>query len=117
MRKIILVVEDEVLVRLDISDFLRERGFEVIEASSAQEAMDLLGRNPAISLVFTDIQMPGPLNGIDLARHIRRNYPKIKTLITSGHLRASDLPPDLGRLIDKPYLPKAILGLVEEALA
>jgi len=112
-----LVVEDEAIVRLDISDFLRERGFEVLEASSAEEAMDILDGNPAISLVFTDIQMPGSLSGIDLARYIRRNRPGIKTLITSGHLPASDLPPDLGRLIDKPYLPKAILGLVEDALA
>ena len=117
MRKTILVVEDEVLVRLDISDFLREHGFEVLEAATAQKAIDLLGQDPNISLVFTDIQMPGNLNGIDLIHYLRANYPDIKTIVTSGHLRASELPGDVGQFIDKPYLPRTILALVKEALA
>jgi|SRR5687768_3479135 CheY-like chemotaxis protein len=117
MRETLLVVEDEFLIRMDISDYLRAQGYEVLEASTAQQAIDLLDKHSAIALVFTDIQMPGPLNGIDLVRYIRARHPGIKTIITSGHLRPSDLPPDVDHLVEKPYLPRRIAALVGEALA
>jgi DNA-binding NtrC family response regulator len=60
--------------------------------------------------------MPGDLDGIDLARYIRRNHPKIKTIITSGHIKASELPRELGPLIEKPYRHRRIAELIDEAM-
>ena len=68
MRRTILVAEDEILVRLDISDYFRSKGFSVLEVSNAEDAMRILKSGEPISLVFTDIRMPGALDGLDLAR-------------------------------------------------
>jgi len=68
MRRTILVAEDEILVRLDISDYFRSKGFSVLEVSNAEDAMRILKSGESISLVFTDIRMPGALDGLDLAR-------------------------------------------------
>lgn len=99
----ILVVEDEILIRLDTADYLRAQGFAVVEASNADEAVEILRSGVAISLVFTDVRMPGSLDGLDLARHIGSNYPGIHVMITSGHVRAEDVPAGLPGPIAKPY--------------
>jgi len=101
--KTILVVEDEVLIRHDISEHLRSQGFNVVEANSATEAIKVLQDSIEISVVFTDVRMPGTANGIDLARYVKKHYPEIPVLITSGHIASGELPQDLGPLIDKPY--------------
>jgi two-component system, response regulator PdtaR len=72
---VVLVVEDEVFIRFDVADMLREDGFEVIEASNAQEALEALQSGCQIDLVFSDIQMPGAMNGMGLAGHVLENYP------------------------------------------
>jgi len=117
MSQIVLVVEDEVLIRFDISDYLRAEGFEVLEASTAQEAITILQGAQPVALVFTDVQMPGALNGLDLANYVIRNHPDVKILIASGHIRSAELPEGLGQLIEKPYRPSKIVGLVRNALS
>jgi len=85
----VLVVEDEVLLRLAIAEHLRATGYRVIEASNAEEAMRVIDADAAIALVFTDVNMTGAMDGHALARWVRKTHPAIKLLVTSG-LAAAD---------------------------
>lgn len=102
----ILVVEDEVLVRMTIADYLRECGFQVAEAGSADEALAILNSEMPVDLVFSDVQMPGTMNGFGLAQWIRQHRPDLKVILTSGAndaaAEAGDLCDD-GPLLAKPY--------------
>ncbi len=102
MRKV-LVVEDEPLIRLSVIDFLEDAGFEVIEAASADEAVDLLGDH-VIHLLFTDVQMPGTLSGVDLAQDVARRFPNAGIIVASGRLLSRDLDlPPAAEFFSKPY--------------
>jgi DNA-binding NtrC family response regulator len=104
-RKNIVLVEDELLIRLSAVEALEKAGFAVIEAEHAQAALRVLTiRFAAIHLVFTDIHMPGEMNGLHLAHHVSRHWPHISLLIASGEARpgAGDLPPG-GVFLSKPY--------------
>jgi len=91
-RKTILVVEDEVLIRMTLADDLREAGFKVLEATNADEAMRILRSSDPIDLVATDIDMPsGSASGIELAAQVRSQWPQVKIMIVSGHV-ATDGP-------------------------
>jgi DNA-binding NtrC family response regulator len=81
---VILLVEDEVLVRLDLADYLRRRGFTVLEASSVGEAEAVLTAGVAIDLVFTDINLLGPRDGVELAQWIQSHFPHVPVMLTSG---------------------------------
>lgn len=99
----ILVVEDEPLVRLVIAEALRDQSFCVVEAASAEEALMVLAAGLVVDLVFTDVRMPGPLDGLAFARRLKRERPDLPVLITSGHLdrlEGGDAPP----FIAKPYI-------------
>ena len=81
----ILVVEDEVFVRMTLADQLRGAGYRVLEACNADEALDLLrDRSQAVRLLLSDIRMPGTLDGVGLALAVRFQYPDIKIILTSG---------------------------------
>lgn len=80
----ILIVEDEVLIRFVIADYLRECGFKILEAGDAAEAIQLLEANVDIDLVFSDVQMPGDMDGFGLSKWIRANRPKLPVVLTSG---------------------------------
>jgi DNA-binding NtrC family response regulator len=105
----VLLVEDDVLVRTMVADELREVGMRVIEAGNVEEAMEHLRVGHSIDVVFTDIEMPGAMNGLDLARRLQAYYPDIKVLITSGRLS-----PEQAASI-RPFFPKPydIADLVE----
>jgi CheY-like chemotaxis protein len=116
----VLVVEDEVLVRMVIADYLRECGYRVIEAGSAAEAITVLTSPEPVDIVFSDIQMPGEMDGFGLATWIRRNQPWLKVLLTSGNARAATTAGDLceeGPLEQKPYHPQTILTRIQQLLA
>src|SRR4029079_550967 len=81
----VLVVEDESLIRMDIVDCLEEAGFLIAEASNADEAINILQSRADIRLVFTDIHMPGSMDGLKLAAFVRKRWPPIKIIVTSGH--------------------------------
>ena len=99
-----LVVEDEVLLRLYAAGLLEDHGFEVIEAENAAAALGVLESRDDVRLLFTDIQMPGTLDGMDLARKVHARWPNVLLVITSGHARPTrDEIPDDGRFIGKPY--------------
>jgi CheY-like chemotaxis protein len=103
---LVLVVEDEALIRMHCAEMVRDLGFEVIEAVDADEAVSLLESVPGIKVVFTDIQMPGSMDGLKLAAAVRDRWPPVALLITSGKVRppADDMPTG-ARFIPKPYSP------------
>jgi DNA-binding response OmpR family regulator len=103
---LLLIVEDEPLVRMVVADFLRGDGYAVMEAGTADEAVDMLRRHDDIRLVLTDILMPGALNGFDLAEWVGHHRPGVRVLLTSGYFSEAHLPSRLNwsnRMIRKPY--------------
>jgi two-component system, response regulator PdtaR len=105
-KDLVLVVDDEALIRMSSADMIRDMGFEAIEAVDADQAVSLLESIPGIRVVFTDIQMPGSMDGLLLAAAIRDRWPPIAVLITSGKLRPVDADmPEGARFISKPYSP------------
>jgi CheY-like chemotaxis protein len=82
---VVLVVEDEPLVRMDMADCLTDEGFEVIEASDADEAIKALEADGRIRLLFTDVDMPGTMDGLKLARFVADRWPPVRIIVTSGH--------------------------------
>ena len=109
-RPVVLLVEDEPLVRMFGADVLEEAGFEVVEAVDGDEALAVLEARPDIAVLFTDVNMPGSLDGLDLARVVHARRPDIKLLIASGKVRLGDDDiPNAGRFLPKPYGPDAIV--------
>jgi CheY-like chemotaxis protein len=103
-RSIVLVVEDEILVRWQATDIIQDAGFNVLEAANADEAIQSLQSRTDIEVIFTDVQMPGSMEGIQLAAAVRDRWPPVKIIATSG--RSSDFAKNLpsgGRFISKPY--------------
>ena len=98
----VLVVEDDPAVRQVAVSTLRSLGFDVEEAENGDIAADLLKRNGHVRLVLSDVRMPGELTGIDLARLVKRNWPSIHVLLTTGYVEGTDTIEDLD-LIYKPY--------------
>ncbi len=116
-RQAVLVVEDETLVRMFAVDVLEDEGYEVIEASNAQQALEELKARPDIKLVFTDINMPGDMDGVGLAREIGRTLPGVHVILTSGKYlaRTEDLP-ETAPFVTKPYTAHQLVGLLEKLL-
>ena len=83
-RPVVLIVEDEPLIRLNACNMLKDDGFEVIGAASAHEAIQILETRSDICLIFTDVQMPGTMDGLALVRMARDRWPPIKIVVTSG---------------------------------
>jgi CheY-like chemotaxis protein len=112
-RVTVLVVEDEVIVRFDTADMLREAGYMVLEASNADEATSLLKTFPEIALIFSDVQMPGSMDGAEFARFVRTNYPDVRMILTSGAV----VPPDSAiPFFAKPYQPTDVVKRIGELL-
>jgi len=86
-RPVVLIVEDEFLLRMEAADMVRAAGFEAVEAANADQAIEILEARRDIRVVFTDIQMPGSMDGLKLARAIRGRWPPIKIVATSGRLQ------------------------------
>lgn len=103
-RVAVLVVEDEPLVRMDVVDQLADEGYVVFEAGNADEAVAILEMTPDIRILFTDIDMPGSMDGMKLAAAVRDRWPPVKIVVTSGHriVDVGDLP-DGSVFFSKPY--------------
>jgi two-component system, response regulator PdtaR len=111
----ILVVDDEVLVRMMIADKLRNAGYAVVEAADADEAIDVLARTLNVKLVLTDIQMPGSMDGVGLCRVVRSAHPVVKILLTSGRCAAvGDVEHD--GFFPKPYDIATIVSHIQTLL-
>lgn len=114
----VLVVDDEGLVRLDAVEILRDAGYAVVEADSAEQALAVVAGGAAVDVLFTDINMPGRMDGLELARLVSRLEPRIRLLLTSGKVRPqrSEIPSH-GMFIPKPYSPEAVARAVDRMLA
>jgi two-component system, response regulator PdtaR len=114
-RPVVLIVEDEFLIRMDAVDMVRAAGFDVVEAENADEAILILERRFDITVVFTDIQMPGSMDGLKLAAAIRGRWPPIKIVATSGLVKISkdDLPSG-SHFLPKPYSASQIVGTLRD---
>jgi two-component system, response regulator PdtaR len=115
---LVLVVEDEELLRLHAADLLEEHGYNVIKAENAAAALKVLETGKDVRLLFTDIQMPGKLDGMDLAREAHARWPNVLLVITSGQKRPTRAEiPDDGRFVAKPYRASELLGQVNDLMS
>ena len=115
---VVLVVEDEPLLRLSAADMLAEAGFEVIEAANAAEAIDILDRRKDIHPVFSDIDMPDGIDGLRMAAIIRDRWPPIDIVLTSGHV-APDVSTLPARCVfyPKPYRHRQVIDALKRFAA
>lgn len=113
---VVLIVEDEPLLRMDAADFIEEAGFEVIEAAHADEAIAILKNRDDIAIVFTDIEMPGSMDGLKLAHAVRRGWPPVAIVVTSGRVAPGEghLPANV-RYLRKPYRPADVIEAFQTA--
>lgn len=107
----VVLVEDEELGRLYAADLLAEAGYKAVDVASADAALEAMAEQPDIRVLLTDIQMPGKLDGIQLARRVHEQWPEVLLLITSGGRRPAKAEiADHGHFIAKPYLPSDVLN-------
>ncbi len=107
----VLVVEDEPLLRLNISEELREEGYRVVVVANADDAIQELETRTDIRTIFTDIRMPGSMDGLKLAAAVRNRWPPINIVITTGTTPPSpDQMPDHSIFLPKPYRPADVVG-------
>jgi CheY-like chemotaxis protein len=114
----VLIVEDEPLIRMGAVDLIENAGFEVYEAGSADAAIALLELHKEIRLIFTDVDMPGSMDGLKLAHYVRGRWPPVKIIITSGHIKVTEESLPAGAIfLPKPYDPTEIAHKVRELIA
>jgi CheY-like chemotaxis protein len=115
---IVLVVEDEPLVRMAAVYMIEDAGFEALEAGNADEAVRILEARTDIRIVFTDIDMPGSMDGIKLAAAVRGRWPPIEIILTSGHSKIlNEEIPERGAFIRKPYDPREVIATLQRMAA
>jgi DNA-binding NtrC family response regulator len=112
----ILVVEDEILIRLAVADFLRDSDYRVLEAANAVEAQKVLASGEAIDLVFSDITMPGALDGLGLAAWIRRELPEVQVILTSGVVSVVHAARQAAGFVEKPYSYESLAAQIKRVI-
>ncbi len=114
----VLIVEDEFLIRLTLSEALADEGYVVVEAATGEEALEMLRADPAaISLVLTDIQLGPAMNGRELVAQIRQMVPNLPVIFMTGRPEAmADLLTARDRFVAKPYLPSEICAVARDLL-
>ena len=113
----VLVAEDEALVRMVTADYLREAGYRVVEVSNAAEALKELENTSDVRVLLTDVEMPGGMEGLELAREVQQCWPGIVILVTSGRVRPAwdELPGNIG-FFQKPVREQAVVQAIKERL-
>ena len=108
----VVVVEDEILVRIAICEDLAAEGYEVLTADNADQAIEILEND--ITTIFTDIEMPGSMNGLKLAAAVRDRWPPVNIVITTGKVRPpDDQMPTNSRFVAKPYQKAKVLEALQ----
>jgi len=115
-RPTVLLVEDEVLIRLMIADELRGQGLQVLEASNADEALTILESSLAVHLLFTDVRMPGRMDGLALAKLAQARFPRLKLIIASSREPEEPSRASADAFISKPYDLNQVVEQVEKIL-
>ena len=111
----ILVIEDDELIRMMIVDELRTGGFVVTEAESADSAKSYLDNGSRVDLIFSDVRMPGSLDGLDLARQVHARCPTLPIILASGYVGSDDIG-DVGQFLSKPYRIDHAVALIRITL-
>ena len=114
---VVLVVEDEMLLRMRAVDMMEDAGYLPVEAADADEAVEILEARSDIAMLFTDIQMPGSMDGLKLAQAVHRRWPLIKIILVSGQLKRSviDLPAD-SRFFGKPLKAADMIAEIKDMI-
>jgi CheY-like chemotaxis protein len=117
-KPVVLVVEDEPLLLLDACDMVYSAGLEPVQATNADEAIQILEKRDDVRIVFTDVDMPGSMDGIKLALFVRGRWPPIEFLVVScvREIRRDDLPKG-SRFFAKPYDPRTVVKTLVEMAA
>lgn len=110
----VLVVEDEPIIRLGLATIIEDAGYEVLEAASADEALIRLNINSDYAVMVTDVDMPGSMNGMQLAHYVRGRWPAVQILVISGKVGVTpgELPAGV-QFMSKPYQAHRLLGIIE----
>jgi two-component system, response regulator PdtaR len=114
---VVLVAEDEAFVRMFTADFLAKAGYTVVEASNAAEAIRELEGDANIRVLLTDVEMPGDMDGLELAREVQRRWPDVVIIVTSGRVRPHR--DDLAgvEFFQKPLREEAVVETIKERLS
>ncbi len=111
----VLVVEDEMVLRMRAVDIVEDAGFTAVEAVNADQALSILESRSDISLLFSDIQMPGSMDGLKLAHAVHDRWPSIKIILVSGQIKVSDADkPTDSRFFRKPLEVKQMIAELQE---
>jgi two-component system, response regulator PdtaR len=112
---IVLIVEDEVFIRMNAVACVEDAGYRTVTVDSAAEALKVLHERDDIGALFTDIQMPGSMNGLELAHEVRRDWPALPILIASGRESPTETDmPVRARFLSKPYGPREVGRQLDE---
>ena len=114
---VVMIVEDHPLIRMTGVDIFEDAGYEVVEAESADDAIAILEGSSDVRLMFSDVDMPGCMDGVALAEFVHARWPDIRLIITSGHHQIADADlPDDGRFVPKPYSSGAVVAQAKDLL-
>ncbi len=117
-RRVVLLVEDEILARAPIAGYLRDVGFTVIEAGTAEEAKAVFASGTRVDIVFADVRLPGGTDGFTLADWVKETHPHVPVLVTSGSFSLRAPGAVVGRhFIPKPYIFYRVESRLRELLA
>ncbi|RYB04147.1 response regulator [Lichenibacterium ramalinae] len=117
MSKRVLVVEDDPMLRMDAATMLEEAGFDVVQLETGDSALAyVLEQSESVGAVFSDVQMPGDTDGLDLAAYIAMNWPAITIVLTSGRVHPTRDLPDNIKFVSKPWIPEEVLAALTGAL-
>ena len=117
--RVVLIVQEELVIRMDVVEAFETGGFKIFQADTAEKAIDVLQREPAIRVVFTDVELPGTMDGLTLAHYVRHRWPPTILLVGSGHaVLDTGALPSAARFVRKPYssgnLAEAVLGALSQ---
>jgi DNA-binding NtrC family response regulator len=117
--RVVLIVQEELLLRMDIVETFEAAGFKVFQVGTAEEAIEVLQREPTIRVVFTDIDLPGTMDGLALAHYVRQRWPPTILLVGSGRIPLDTaVLPSRAKFVAKPYgkgrLAEAIQGALNQ---
>lgn len=116
--KVVLVVDDEIFARLFAVQIFLDQGYTVLEAGCAEQGLEVLDRNDDVDVLFTDISMPGEMDGLELVRQVQAEHPNIAFLVTSGQAEPSEHRlPGSSRFLAKPYTAHGLMTAIAEATA
>ena len=115
----VLLVEDEVLISMLVADWLAERGFAVHEAATGEEALAYIGAGGEVDVMFTDVNLPGSLDGAELAERVRAMRPELPIVYASGRYSSAEISPLVSRsvFVEKPYNPAEVCTLLARLTA